>query len=120
MKKLNQSILILDSDVLLVEKLSALLTAAEYKVIVSRTAKDALLKLDRQSFHYFLFDPTDFGRGGREVFNYYEQGLHTRKSKLIILTHNLDQFVERHDSEGIHQIIEKPFDPIDLLKSLFN
>lgn len=118
MEQTKHSVLIIDTELKLVELLCGFLSL-NHRVVHSRTSRDALLKMERQQFRTLIMDPTYLGRGAIDILTYFKSSSQMKKNtRLFLFANNLDQEMEKDFAEIITNVLKKPFDPVELISAI--
>jgi len=115
-----KKLLIVDDEPHILELVGAILESNGYEVEKADNGKDALAKLDTESFDLVLLDMMMPGMSGREVCDKIRKNEKTKDQKVIFLT--VARFSETGkkilDDMKVSDYITKPFENEDLIKRI--
>lgn len=112
----NPSVLVVDDDEFVRKLISTVVSKSGYRAVTAKDGREALEKLEQESFHAILLDLMMPNVDGFEVMSTLEE--RDDSTPIIVMTAADDSLLGRVPRERIEHLLRKPFDVQELTDRL--
>lgn len=111
------SVLIVESDLKVMEMLSSLLSLQRMKVLKSYSIREALVKSDRQKFSLILLSTQFIGEHYEDLLLATDVADSiNNKTPIVLLPESPEEDIFQNFQNRILSVLPKPYDPLQLLR----
>jgi len=114
--KMTPRILVADDDLALHALLNVILSRAGFEVDFARDGREALGKIEADSYQAVLLDLILPGMSGIEILDHLKKKRPHSLHKIIVVTGASRGVIDQIDTSQIHALLRKPFDIQDVIR----